>query len=228
MREWQLTTRRDAEGEVMAKLTKAKASGVEGVEGHVEGHAASGLDDRARAPSANPYLRRFTDEVVDRICAARAAGSTWVGACAAEKLTYQGLMWAAKQRPDVAERMAVADGRGAEWYRERIADPDAAGREARDDWRRWAWLAERSHRTAFPRPKEEQTVAIDVQQRVAQLTAPEMRDAVADAVAADAELVAVLLPRLLEHDGTRALITNALASFDVPSLAAEYEDAEED
>lgn len=85
-------------------------------------------------------------------------------------------------------------------------------------------LLERAHPEEWGPARQRIESTLDVSQRVAQLTAPEMRDAVADAVAADAELVAVLLPRLLEDEATRRAIADALRAIDAPALEASYDD----
>lgn len=102
---------------------------------------------------------KLTPEALERIFAARAQGGTWEAACAAEGVSSAALRRLAMRDPDVRERMEIANGAGARWYAERIQTCEA-GKDAADDWRRWAWLAERFHPTVFRRPTERLDVSV--------------------------------------------------------------------
>jgi hypothetical protein len=152
---------------------------------------------------------------LERICEARAGGETWVGACAVEGVTYEALRQAGKQDPAIGEAMAVADGLGASYWLGRIASPDAAGKDAPGDWRREAWIAERLHREAFPRPTERVESTVDVTASAAALSGHELREQVATWLASDPELVALVVPLLLDEPAARRLIVASLAAVDV-------------
>jgi hypothetical protein len=105
---------------------------------------------RARA---RPTPGKLTPEVLGRICAAIAQGEHRAGACAAQGVTDSALRKLRAEHPEVDEQVAEAEAKGATYYRKRVAEAEA-GKDARDDWKRWAWLGERLHPSAFaPPPK---------------------------------------------------------------------------
>lgn len=119
--------------------------------------AAAGQEGASAGQQLKPRVMRpgkLTDEVLERICQRIAEGATKVDACASEGVSDTALHMLRKARPDVDERVRIAEGEGVRWYRERIATCEA-GKDARDDWKRWAWLAERLHpRDLKPPPQE--------------------------------------------------------------------------
>lgn len=96
--------------------------------------------------------RKLTDEALERICAHIAGGVPKLHACAREGVSRNALYQLIERDPDVAELVEEAEAAGAEWYRERVMTAEA-GNGATDDWKRWAWLAERLHPAAFAAPK---------------------------------------------------------------------------
>lgn len=99
-------------------------------------------------PRVDPRARpKLDDATLDRIVKRIEGGMPKAHACAKEGVSKQALYQLAERDPSVAERLELASERGAEFYREQVMHAD-------DDWKRWAWLAERLHPVVFaPPPK---------------------------------------------------------------------------
>jgi hypothetical protein len=97
------------------------------------------VDARARG--------KLDDATLDRIVAHIEGGMPKAHACGKEGVSRQALYQLAERDPSVAERLEAASERGAEWYREQVMHAD-------DDWKRWAWLAERLHPSTYAPPKQ--------------------------------------------------------------------------
>lgn len=86
-------------------------------------------------------------ETLARICTRIAGGMPKAHACAKEGVSRQALYQLASRDPEVAAMLEDASDEGAEFYREQVMS-------APDDWKRWAWLAERLHPDTFGPPKQ--------------------------------------------------------------------------
>jgi hypothetical protein len=111
---------------------------------------AANLPPRAREPSTPGKL---TPEVLAGICKLIAEGKDRTYACAAHGVTDSALRKHRAAHEDVDAAVSLAEAAGAEWYRTQIATVPA-GKDATDDWKRWAWLGERIHPTVLAPPKQ--------------------------------------------------------------------------
>lgn len=132
-----------------------------------KGGAAAPLAAKGTKPAQGDLMPRrrstpgkLTPEVLERICGRIADGETRVAACAAEGVSDTALYLLRKAHPEVDEQVSIAEGLGVRWYRRQVATCEA-GKDAGDDWKRWAWLAERIHPSAFrpPPQKSEQELS---------------------------------------------------------------------
>lgn len=117
----------------------------------------SNLPPRARKPSTPGKL---TPAVIAGICKLIAEGKDRTFACAAHGATDSALRKYRAAHEEVDAALQLAEAQGAEWYRTKIATVPA-GKDATDDWKRWAWLGERIHPSVLAPPKQrvEQTGA---------------------------------------------------------------------
>ena len=97
--------------------------------------------------------RKLTAEVVEAICEAIAEGKPRTVACAEQGVSDRALRAARETDPELDERIELAESRGASVYIERIKTAPA-GKDATDDWKRWAWLGERLHPRLLSPPKQ--------------------------------------------------------------------------
>lgn len=111
---------------------------------------AADLPSRARKPSTPGKL---TPEVIAGICERIAGGQPRNAACAAFDVSDRALRLYRDAHADVDEQLELAEARGAEWYRQQI-QTCPAGKDAADDWKRWAWLGERIHPATLSPPKQ--------------------------------------------------------------------------
>jgi hypothetical protein len=99
--------------------------------------------------------RKLTDEVLSRIFRHRATGGTWEEACAREGVRTESLRRLAQRDPEVGEAYEEADGRGARFYRRKIAACLNSGDPTLTKaWSGWAWLGERFHPRVFRKPSD--------------------------------------------------------------------------
>jgi hypothetical protein len=97
--------------------------------------------------------KKLTPAVVEAICAAIAEGKPRTVACAEQGVSDRALRAARETDPELDERIEVAEAQGASVYIERIQTAPA-GKDATDDWKRWAWLGERLHPRLLSPPKQ--------------------------------------------------------------------------
>jgi hypothetical protein len=106
------------------------------------------VSGKKTTPRVDPRARpKLDDATLDRIVAHIEGGMPKAHACGKEGVSKQALYQLAERDPSVAERLEAASERGAEFYRSQVMTAD-------DDWKRWAWLAERLHPSMFAPPKQ--------------------------------------------------------------------------
>ena len=109
----------------------------------------------SRARARTPY--KLTDEVVERICARIAAGSFIKHACEAEFVTDEALRLLCERDDGARAAVSAAGVSGTEALLKRLekTEPeydDEGRRVGGDDWKKFAWLAERRDREVLGPP----------------------------------------------------------------------------
>lgn len=98
-------------------------------------------------PAPRARARKITDESVAELCRLVSQGMPLDHACSRVGFRRQSLDEARTKDDELDEQVRQAQLDGAEFYREQVMHAD-------DDWKRWAWLAERLHPVVFaPPPK---------------------------------------------------------------------------
>lgn len=98
-------------------------------------------------PAPRARARKITPESVAELCKLVSSGMPLDHACARVGFRRQSLDEARAKDGELDEQVRQAQLDGAEFYREQVMHAD-------DDWKRWAWLAERLHPTLFAPPRQ--------------------------------------------------------------------------
>lgn len=96
-------------------------------------------------PAPRARARKITPEAVGELCRLIADGMPLDHACAKVGFRRQSLDEARAKDDELDAQVRDAQAEGAEWYRSQVMTAD-------DDWKRWAWLAERLHPSLFAPP----------------------------------------------------------------------------
>ena len=113
---------------------------------------------RARARSTPG---KITADCLAGICRLIAEGGTRAGACAEHGVTDSSLRELRSRHPEIDAQVAQAEAAGAEHYRTLLLSCPA-GTGAPDDWKRYAWIAERLHPKEYAPPKQTVAAAVEV------------------------------------------------------------------